>query len=289
VSEEPAPGTASNYHGRETRKLENGHCWVEVLALGGPRIVGFGLAGEGNVLAETPESAWDAGYGIFELLGGHRLWFAPESAECSFPDASGATLTSLPEVEDSLVGVRMVGAFEPPTGLRREMKVRLGIGSPTVSVRHIIRNEGKRTFEVSLWPITQLKLGGVATVELPGPNAAHSMNPSQMVALWPYASWTDERLTLGDRSVTVAGRPGKPFKIGLGNGAGAASYVRDGLEFTKRFDAAAGSPHADMGCNVEIYCDEGTIELESLGPLVRLGPGESATHDEHWELSRVGE
>jgi hypothetical protein len=288
LNEELQAGAPSSYYGRQTRRLENGHCWVEVLALGGPRIVGFGLAGEENVLAETPEARWDAGYGIFELLGGHRLWFAPESAECSVPDASGVTATVLPEVEGSLVGIRLVGAFEPPTGLRREMKVRLGIGSSTVSIRHILRNEGSIPLEVSLWPITQLKLGGVARVELPEPTAAHAIKPSQLIALWPYASWQDERLTIADRSATVAGTPGKPFKIGFLNGAGAASYLRSGVQFTKRFDPGLDSPHADMGCNLEIYCDEGAIELESLSPLMPLAPGESITHDERWELSRVG-
>jgi hypothetical protein len=44
-----------------------------------------------------------------------------------------------------------------------------------------------------------------------------------------------------------------------------------------------------MGTNLQIYCDEGTIEIESLGPLVRLAPGESVAHDEHWELLELGQ
>jgi hypothetical protein len=288
VSESPAPGIPGTFFGRSTRRLETAHCWVEVLANGGPRIVGFGLPGGESILAETPEAAWDAGYGIYELVGGHRLWFAPESPECSVPDADGLTLSEFQGLADGEAGVRLVGAFEAPTGLRREMKIRLSAASASVSVRHILRNEGQNTLEVSPWPITQLKLGGVARLELPEPKGTHAMKPGQMIALWPYASWSDERLTITERSLTVAATPGRPFKVGCLNGAGLVSYLREGVLFTKSFDPAPESAHADMGCNVEIYSDQGAIEIESLGPLTCLVPGDSVTHDERWEISRIG-
>jgi len=40
----------------------------------------------------------------------------------------------------------------------------------------------------------------------------------------------------------------------------------------------------DFGCNCECYCRDRFIELETIGPLVRLQPGESVTHVEEWEL-----
>ncbi len=55
-----------------------------------------------------------------------------------------------------------------------------------------------------------------------------------------------------------------------------------------RFDPARGSTHADLGCNLEVYSDDRTIELESLGPLATLAPGQSAIHDERWEIREVG-
>jgi hypothetical protein len=48
-----------------------------------------------------------------------------------------------------------------------------------------------------------------------------------------------------------------------------------------------GSVHTDFGTNVQLYCDENNIELESLGALVTLEPGETAFHDELWELRQV--
>jgi hypothetical protein len=280
------PGTPGEYYGRPTLRLESDHCWIDVLAVGGPRIVGFGFPGEGNVLGETPQASWDAGHGLYDLLGGHRFWFAPETPDCSVPDATGLTLAPVPGATGP--AARLVGAVEAPTGLRKTLEVRLDPESAALSVRHILTNEGASTREISLWPITQLPLGGVATVELAAPPTEHIGNPNQLLVLWPYASGTDSRLAIGERSLTVTATPGAPFKIGCGSTLGEVSYLREGVLFTKRFDPAVGAPHADLGSNLEIYCDERTIELESLGPLVRLAPGDSVTHDERWELRRVG-
>jgi len=248
--------------------------------------VGFGFPGEGNVLGETPQASWDAGHGLYDLLGGHRFWFAPETPDCSVPDATGLTLAPVPGATGP--AARLVGAVEAPTALRKTLEVRLDPESAALSVRHILTNEGASTREISLWPITQLPLGGVATVELAAPPTEHIGNPNQLLVLWPYASWTDSRLAIGERSLTVTATPGAPFKIGCGSTLGEVSYLREGVLFTKRFDPAVGAPHADLGSNLEIYCDDRTIELESLGPLVRLAPGESVTHDERWELRRAG-
>lgn len=278
------PGVAGEVHGRATRRLEGAACWVEVLAGGGPRIVGFGLRGGPNVLAESPEVAWDQGYGRYELVGGHRLWFAPEAPECSVPDAEGLSVSVMTG------GIRLMGAVEPPTGIRKRMEIRLHPEEARISIRHQIRNEGSRTLEIAAWGITQMPLGGVAVVALPAPITDEDVfGPSQNLVLWPYAVWSDPRLSMGERALTVDTTAGKPFKIGCSSPTGAAGYLRDGLLFVKRFDPAVGMPHADMGCNIEIYCDQGTIELESLGALVRLAPGEATTHSERWELRAVGQ
>ena len=276
------PGVPGTLHGRPTRRISNAACWLEFLSEGGPRIVGFGLVGDSNVFAETPDSQWDSGYGKFELVGGHRLWFAPESPECSFPDSTGLRIEALAG------GVRLIGALQTPTGLRKMIEVTLAGGRPgaaAVHLRHVIRNEGGRVLDLAPWPVTQMRLGGVARVEMPGPSKASA--PSQLVVMWPYGSWSDPRLNLSDRELAVAGRAGDPFKVGCQSYTGRVVYEVDGLLFAKLFDPALGRSHADMGVNLEIYVDRGTIELESLGPLTRLAPGDSVEWIEDWELSRV--
>jgi hypothetical protein len=42
--------------------------------------------------------------------------------------------------------------------------------------------------------------------------------------------------------------------------------------------------YPDSGSNAEVYCDNNVIELETLGPLGRLAPGQSVLHTETWEF-----
>ncbi len=54
----------------------------------------------------------------------------------------------------------------------------------------------------------------------------------------------------------------------------------------KRFPWVAGATYPDFGSNTETYTAGTFIELETLAPLSRLGPGGSAEHIERWFLFR---
>ncbi len=287
--------TSGVLHGRATRRIETEHLWLEFLSEGGPRVVGFGLCGQRNVFAETPDASWDSGFGTFELVGGHRLWFAPESSACSFPDSTGLTIEAIDG------GVRLIGAPESAGGIQKTIELAPGAGAGTgagagagtgagagaarVRVRHVIENVGRAAIELAPWPVTQVRLGGVARVELPG--FSRDSAPSQLIAMWPYSSWSDPRLSIRDGELIVRGQPGEPFKIGCFNTTGRVAYELDGVRFTKTYAPAAGLPHADLGVNLEIYVDGRTVELESLGPLVKLHPGERTSWTEDWELAPI--
>ncbi len=76
----------------------------------------------------------------------------------------------------------------------------------------------------------------------------------------------------------------QPFKLGYMNRAGWIDYRMDDWRFRKSFRPQPDDPHADMGCNTEVYTNDRHIELETLGPLVTLQPGERVEHAEFWEL-----
>jgi len=54
--------------------------------------------------------------------------------------------------------------------------------------------------------------------------------------------------------------------------------------FIKTFDHAPGGHYPDGGCNFETFTNSEMLEVESLGELVTLQPGESTTHFENWYL-----
>ena len=46
----------------------------------------------------------------------------------------------------------------------------------------------------------------------------------------------------------------------------------------------SGARYPDFGCNFEVFTNPDFLELETLGPLVELQPGEVVEHVEHWWL-----
>jgi hypothetical protein len=275
------PGVPGTFRGRASRRIDNGQCWVEFLTTGGPRIVGLGLEGGENLLADTPDAGWDSGFGKYELVGGHRLWAAPESDACAYPDMTELVVAAVPG------GVRLTGAMEPPMGIRKAIEIRLSQDAASLTLRHFITNEGKQPLHIAPWGISQFKLGGVAFVPLVLPVRAHINVPNQVVALWPYASWSDERFAVGREVLTINATPGPEFKVGCLSHFGVVGYLIDGVLFTKRFDPALDSDHPDLSTNLQMFINDTNIELESLGALATLAPGETVVHDELWEMRAV--
>ena len=76
------------------------------------------------------------------------------------------------------------------------------------------------------------------------------------------------------------------FKMGAYIAQGIASFENLGQRFTIRFAAHDDTQYPDKGCNFELYMNRYFTELESLGPVTRLQPGESANHEELWYLEK---
>lgn len=268
----------TDYYGHPTCCFASPFLEIEVLAEAGPRLVRLRRPGrQENLLAETPDLGWQTPFGDFHMFGGHRLWFSPETELTSIPDNDGLEIHDLPD------GLRLIGAVQTQTGLRKEIILHLSPDRAEMVLEHIIRNEGTQTVRGAAWAITQLPVGGVAYLPLRAPNTG--LQPDRNLVFWPYASVSDPRLHLEDDAVWVEALLDEhPFKIGAACPAGWVSYTCAGVTLTKRFDPQPGLPHPDMGCSAEIYCNHRFLELESLAALVDLPPGAETRHMEMWEI-----
>jgi hypothetical protein len=270
----------NDFYGHPVGVVENEYLRLEYLAQAGPRIVRLSLAGSNeNLLAETPDVSWQTPFGLYHLYGGHRLWHAPEKVGLtSQPDDNGL------QVGEFAWGVRLTGAPQVAGGLSKTLEVRLQKGRPAVSLLHCLTNQGDEPIELAPWAITQLPLGGQAILPQPTqPIDEDGVQPNRFLVLWPYTRWCDPRLRLGDEMILVDGTPlNEKFKIGYKNLHGWAGYLKQGTFFGKRFETRKGGRYADSGCNLEIYCDQRFLELETLGPLCKLAPGETVEHQEEW-------
>jgi len=269
-------------------KFSNGTVELIVLADVGPRVIWYGLCGGENQLHEVGQDAGRTGCNEFRLYGGHRLWVSPEVERTYFPDnvpvaasQNGNVARFTPPREDA----------PPGTKLQKEMEIELDPEGSRVRVTHRITNHDKRATELAVWSPTMMRAGGRAILPLP---ERHSMDtdhflPVGVFAIWSYTDFSDERWKLGTEFVqlTQAENPTGRFREQMGgifNRAGWGAHFRRGTLFVKRTRVMVGAKYPDGGCNFELFTNPDFLELETLGPLFKLKPGEMAEHVEWWWL-----
>jgi len=271
---------APAFHDEPALSLENRLLRLDYLAAA-PRIVRLTPAGKANLFVDLGDRGLTTPYGVFRFRGGHRLWRAPETMPGTYmPDNDGATVTGLAG------GVRIEQPPEPDTGLVKALEIRLDPREAVVTIRHELRNEGPQRLMLAPWALTMLRLGGVAIFPQPTGNADPAgLLSNRTLSLWPYTRINDPRLVLGDEFILLRASLGaSALKFGYSNLHGWMGYYLDGTFFVKRFDPVPGADYPDGGCNTESYCNDQFIELESLGPLAALEPGETVVHTERWEV-----
>lgn len=265
-------------------KLSNGTVDVMVTLDLGPRVIYYGFAGGENTFAELgPGAVVKHELGEWHPWGGHRLWHAPEVLPRSYVPDNGPVTSEV--VGDN--AVRVAPPLETATGIQKEMLISLDADGTRVTVTHKLTNKGLWPIELAPWALTIVKGGGV-TIFPQEPFISHDEKilPARPMALWNFTDMSDPRWTFGKRYVRLRTDANLkyPQKIGAAVKPGWAAYLRDGVLFVKRFPYIEGATYPDFGCNFETYTDGDFMEVETLAPLTKLEPNQSATHIEQWYL-----
>lgn len=270
---------------RETphRTFELGKFSIDVATGAGPRILRVLKDGVDGMFADLPELGLETPSGaLFSFLGGHRLWRAPEEPETTYePDDGGVEIVA---ADSSIVLTGM------PDSDLISRRITVGAVDDYLVVDHVLTNLGESVVSQAPWAITQLEPGGTAYLPHPEPSTRRSVSPDRSVVLWPYTSFHDPDIALDDAVVTVFGSDRvDASKVGLCNRRGWTAYHRGGSLFVKwsplhRDDRR----YADLNASVQCYRNSAFVELESLGELVDLEPGGSASHREVWSVMTVG-
>ena len=273
---------------KHAHALSNGTVELTVSADVGPRILRYGFCGGENQFHEFNDQAGQTSGDEFRLYGGHRLWVWPEVGRTYFPDNHPVEVR---EIAGALKFCAPVEANSPGTHLRKQLELRLAPAGTQVQVLHTITNLGDAATRLAPWAPTVLRPGGRAILPFP-PCAAMDKDHYQSVApltLWSFTDFTDGRWIFGQEFLQLKQeeRPSGRFAeqmSGLFNLAEWGAYYRAGFLFIKRAAVVSGGQYPDYGCNFEIFTNPDFLELETLGPIVLLQPGESTTHTEHWWL-----
>lgn len=273
---------ATKFLGLDCVCLQNEALDLLVTQSVGPRLIRLSLRDRQNLLAELPGVSLDCpGAGPMNLWGGHRLWHAPEIKRRTYlPDNEPVTVN---EVDG---GLEVIQPTEGPTGIKKSLRIRLPDQSATVIIDHTLSNEGMWPVELAPWAITQLKPGGSAI--LPQATALadpDGLLPNRRLTLWPYTDIRSPYIQWGNHYIFIhATMPQEALKIGFPNPVGWLAYHLDGTVFVKQANYRAAADYPDFGSSSECYCRAEFIELETLGPRVTLGLGETVVHRETWRL-----
>jgi len=248
----------------------------------GPRIIRFGFIGGANVMKEYPEQLGGAGESEWMIRGGHRLWHAPEAKPRTY------SLDNVPVCFEKLgdYGVQLTQKPEDDNGIQKEIDITMAADANLVTLTHRLTNISPWAIELAPWALTVTDAGGMLIVPLPA-RRPHTevLTPAFPLVLWPYTDMTDSRLNFGSRYFTLAQDKAKgPTKFGMALELGWAAALVHGMLFVKYFDFDPNALYPDSGCNFETFTNEEMLEVESLGPLTVLEPGDTVEHDETWRI-----
>ncbi len=272
---------------KNSLRISNGVVELILTTDYGPRILKYGFVGDpeennlfgrwDGVTARTPLGDW-------HIRGGHRLWIAPEATPKSYdPDNRPVPF----RIEGSLVFLEPEP--EPHTHIRKALTVILDKTGTGVEVIHRLTNEGLFPVEMSVWAVSVMNTGGIAIFPQP-PFVPHSekVEPVRPLAMWAYTDFTDPRWTWGKRFLALRQDPqaSDPQKIGFLNREGWAAYARQGVIFTKYYNVEPDARYPDFGVNTEVFTNAQMLEIETLGALNCVEPGDTIGHSERWELRR---
>ena len=251
----------------------------------GPRIAWYGPRSGGNLLFWDRERALRRG--AWTLFGGHRLWTtrpdADESEESYEPDDRPCRVRIAPSAVT-------VTAAPDRRGLARA--IRLRADARGFAIEHRITNVGDMLWAGGLWALT---------CTVPRPTTAYAI-PLGDDSRWDVVTIVTPRRWGGDHTSRVddpqieLGRDHLRLRprgvetkrmVRAPRGIVAMSDRRTGVGFVKqaRFEPAGAYP---LDTNVALYLAPRStfVEMETMGPMRRLAPGENAVHVERWTLQR---
>ncbi|MDQ2774348.1 MAG: hypothetical protein M3Y57_05380 [Acidobacteriota bacterium] len=261
-------------------RLTNGEVELIVTTDVGPRIIRYGFIGGQNLFYECKDQLGNSGEPWWMIRGGHRLWAAPERMPFTY------ALDNDP-IQATLVGDDTITVLQKAP-LRKQITITLSVDG-RVRLVHTLANADAEPVELAPWALTVMAPGGLGMVAFPL-RAPHykQLLPTNPLVMWAYTDFSDKRWTFTKRYLLLKQDPTTfdAQKAGLFCEKTLAGYLLGSDLFTKQCEVDSTAFYTDYGCSFEIFTNPDFLELETLGRLLQLAPGESTEHVEHWSITR---
>lgn len=266
-------------------KLESSKARVILCPDAGGRVLEYSMKGVNALHLDPREAEWKPGpinrkvpmsAGRFDI--GPEL-VVPERPELMFGQWTGR-----------ITGERSAALTSPPCpsmGIIVDREFELAADSTRLICRQVIRNISDRTVEYCHWARTFSPTGGYAYVPLTQPTRF----PKSYVMYEGMGKISnrpvDPNVTIRDGFLIVTAAPAFP-KLGFDSYAGWFAYQqKSGLLFVKRYPTYPDRVYNELaGLTISIWYpnDRPMVELEPIGPRLRIAPGKSDSFAEEWWL-----
>lgn len=262
-------------------KLANAFAELIVTLDVGPRVISYHVPHGENVMSVNPPELGGTGEPRWLARGGHRFWLAPEDERTYAPDNE-------PVQHEVLAphSVRFTNPAAAPWFVRKDLTITFAADGPAVTLEHRATNAGAEPTTLATWALTVMQAGGLEIIPQP-PRGEHprDLAPDRQLVLWPYTDMSDERWRWGEQFITLRQTPhSSPTKLGLAHREKWIAYLMQNALFIKTFTHDPEALYPDFGCNFETFTDAHMLEVETLGSLRPLLPGEAIAHTETWHL-----
>jgi hypothetical protein len=266
-------------------RISNGEVELIVTTDVGPRIMRYGFVGGQNLFKEFADQQGKSGEKQWMARGGHRIWMAPEDVRLTYALDNGPV-----KIDVSGSTVTLTQPVEPETGLQKQIVVRLAETGSKVEVIHRLRNAGKASREFAAWALTMMAQGGHGITGFP-PRGTHPemLAPTNPLVMWAFSDLSDPRWKFTKKYLILRQdrtNTGQPQKLGTFNPETWGAYLLNGELFIKRSRADRSKSYPDYHCSYETFTNQDFLELETLGPLQKVAPGQTVEHTESWSLHR---
>jgi len=276
----------TDYHGwRGAWRLSNGTVdLVFVPQIG--RVMRFGFVGGPNVLWENPALRGralpvSARTKEWANYGGDKLWPAPQARWAWPPDPH---LDGAPQKVTPLPGrgIRAETPVSAHKGIRFIREIALDPTGAGVTFRNVMHNAGRKDVDWSVWEVAQIVVPQYA--ELPLWKRGRNSRGHYVFKGYPPAPGT---LQVGPDTVRFRWNPKRSGKIGADSPSGWVRAVFAGSRLTLSAAFLPEEEYPDDGCGQEIWSNAAPLrymELELLGPIRSLMPGEKQALVTRWNL-----
>lgn len=268
-------------------QIESGDCRMITTADIGPRIVHLSRGNGENLLKLFEDQIGKVGGDDWRLVGGHRVWYAPENPVTSYiPDNTAVEVEVISSDE-------VCFTVSPTPEVEKSLIMRVANTPNEFNLINKIKNTSELTLRTASWGITTFAPGGVGYMPIPKASSqSETLCASGQINLWDYTllsdpafAWRSEWVefhqnrTLSKQKVgTFLRNPWLAYRL-------KESLVIKTFDFNKEDLSASDFP--DLGSNIEVYFDTSMLELEGLSPWTELKPGESVSHTEKLQVLAI--